>query len=102
MVETLEQLKIILENKTRFVKLVTDEVLVIFKKKKADLESELVGLNFVKIDDCFDYLLNIKTYQYTIEEMNKLYAESTRTTQELTELKKLSIVDMYRSDLLNL
>ena len=99
MVETLEQLKIILENKARFVKLVTDEELVIFKKKKADLESELTGLNFVKIDGCFDYLLGIKTYQYTLEEMKKLYDESTRTSRELTELKKTSIVSMYKSDL---
>ena len=99
MVENMEKLKVILENKARFVRMVTDESLVVFKKKKCDLERELEGLNFVKIDESFDYLLGIKTYQYTLEEMEKLYAESERTTRELGELRGTSILDMYRSDL---
>ena len=99
MVETMEKLKIVLENKARFVKMVTDEELVVFKKKKSDLEHELEELNFVKIDATFDYLLGIKTYQYTLEEMKKLYDESAHISRELVELKKTSIVDMYRSDL---
>ena len=79
--------------------MVTEEELVVFKKKKADLEKELVKLDFVKIDDCFDYLLGIKTYQYTLEEMEKLYTEAQRIVTELQQLKKTSVVEMYRSDL---
>jgi DNA topoisomerase-2 len=99
MVETTEKLKIVLENKARFVKMVTDEELVVFKKKKSDIEHELEELNFVKIDESFDYLLGIKTYQYTLEEIEKLYAESIKTSQELDKLRDTSILDMYRSDL---
>jgi DNA topoisomerase-2 len=99
MVENLEKLKIILENKARFVKMVTDEELVVFKKRKSDLEREIKGLNFVKIDESFDYLLGIKTYQYTLEEMEKLYTESERIARELGDLRGTSILDMYRSDL---
>ena len=99
MVENMEKLKAVLENKARFVKMVTDEELVVFKKKKVDLEQELVNLNFVKIDESFDYLLSIKTYQYTLEEMDKLYAEASKVVTELQQLKGTSVIDMYKSDL---
>ena len=99
MVESLEKLQVVLENKARFVRMVTDEELVVFKKKKVDLVEELIELNFVKIDDCFDYLLNIKTYQYTMEEMEKLYTEAHKVIAELKNLKNTSVVSMYRSDL---
>ena len=99
LVDTMEKLKVTLDNKARFVRMVTEEELVIFKKKRNDLEQELAALKFVKIDESFDYLLGIKTYQYTLEEMEKLYTESQRISEELAELKKTSIVDMYRTDL---
>lgn len=100
MVETMEGIKIALENKARFVRMVTSEELVIFRKKRDVLVSELKALNFVMIDDSFDYLLNIKTYQYTLEEMEKLYSEAEKIVSELDALRKKSVIDMYCEDLI--
>jgi DNA topoisomerase-2 len=81
--------------------MVVEGDLVVFKKKRADLEQELTQLKFIKIDDTYDYLLGIKTYQYTLEEITKLYTEAQKIVQEIVDLQKTPVVEMYRTDLHN-
>jgi DNA topoisomerase-2 len=101
LLDNMEKLKVVLDNKAKFVRMVVEGDLVVFKKKRAELEQELTQLKFIKIDDTYDYLLGIKTYQYTLEEITKLYAEAQKIVQELVDLRKTPVVEMYRTDLLN-
>lgn len=85
-------------NMAKFVDMVINEKITIFKRKKTDLENEL-SKNFIKIDDSFDYLLNIKTYQYTIESVNKLMEERDKMCKDLEMINKLTVNEMWLNDI---
>jgi DNA topoisomerase-2 len=98
MIRTLEQKVKKNTNMAKFVDMVINEKLVVFKKKKQDLETEMQSL-FDKIDDSFDYLLNIKTYQYTHEAVAALNTETAQLTEELEKMRGISCNDMWKMDL---
>jgi DNA topoisomerase-2 len=87
-----------LENMSRFVDAVINEKIVVFKRKKSELEAE-ISKTFDKIDDSYDYLLNIKTYQYTKEAVQALNEETGKTKKELEDLNATSHLDMWKMDL---
>jgi len=99
LIKTLEHQTVVASNKAKFVKMVVQGDLIVFKRKRADLEKELAGI-FPKIDESFDYLLNIKTYQYTEEAIEKLNKEASDAETELVELKKVGVVDMWKTDII--
>ena len=101
LIETLTQEVERISNKAKFIQMVVDDELVIFKKKKAVLEKELEKL-FPKIDESFDYLLNIKTYQYTEDAIEEMKKEVGTKTVELEKLKKTTILSMWQSDILKI
>ncbi len=98
MIQTLKQKHNKLTNMAKFVNMVINDKLVVFKKKKSDLENEMEPL-FDKIDNSFDYLLNIKTYQYTQEAVIALNNDTNNISKELVTLKDITIVDMWNTDL---
>jgi len=87
-----------LENMSRFVDAVINEKIVVFKRKKSELETE-ISKTFDKIDNSYDYLLNIKTYQYTKEAVQALNEETDKTKKELEDLNATSHLDMWKTDL---
>jgi DNA topoisomerase-2 len=89
-----------LDNKARFIQMVVNDEIVIFKRKKADLESELTVKNFAKVNDSYNYLLDIKTYQYTEEAIAKMMGDIETIKTNLTTLSKTSITDMWKSDII--
>jgi DNA topoisomerase-2 len=90
----------LLTNKARFVQMVVDDQIVIFKRKKTELEKELNTKNFAKFDGTYNYLLDIKTYQYTIEAITKMNNDTTTIQNKLDTLSKTTIIDMWKSDIL--
>ena len=65
----------------------------------SDLEHEM-GKIFDKIDNSYEYLLNIKTYQYTRRSCTKyLREETTKSRIELDTLQQMSHIDMWKRDL---
>ena len=87
-----------LENMSRFVDMVIHEKLIVFKRKRSELESEIEKM-FNKIDGSYDYLLNIKTYQYTLEAVQSLREDTIKTKTELDILQNTNHIDMWKSDL---
>ena len=90
-----------MENMSKFVDMVIHEKLIVFKRKRSDLEHE-IGKIFDKIDNSYDYLLNIKTYQYTHEAVQSLREETEKIKKELELLQNMSHIDMWKSDLKNI
>jgi DNA topoisomerase-2 len=86
------------KNMSKFVDMVINEKLVVFKKKKQDLEDEMRPL-FDTIGDTFDYLLHIKTYQYTKEAVQALNDETSKMKEQLGEMRLTSLTDMWKMDL---
>jgi DNA topoisomerase-2 len=97
MIESLTQKALVLSNKAKFVRQVVDGDLIIFKRKKSSLEEELM-----RKFGAFDYLLDIKTYQYTEEAIAKLTKESAEALEQLEQLKKTKIVDLWKVDIKNM
>jgi DNA topoisomerase-2 len=87
-----------LENMSRFVDAVINERIVVFKRKKSELESE-ISKSYDKIDGSYDYLLNIKTYQYTKEAVQSLNDDTNTIKKELETLNATSHLTMWKSDL---
>ena len=97
MIENLTKRALVLSNKAKFVRQVVDGDLIIFKRKKTSLEEELM-----RKFGAFDYLLEIKTYQYTEEAILKLTKESAQALEELEELKKTRVLDLWKADIKNM
>src|SRR5210317_828575 len=87
--------------KSKFVTMVIEGQIVVFKRKKDDLERQLAGI-FPKINGNFDYLLNIKTVQYTEECVRELLKESKQAREELEIMKGTSHIDMWKMDIKNM
>ena len=100
LVKELSNSEIEIRNKAEFVRQVVNDEFIIFKRKKIDIESELDQKKFDKINEKYDYLLNIKTHQYTEEEIEKLNKESKTITEELKTLNSTPHVSMWKTDVL--
>ena len=60
------------------------------------------GKNVPKINGTYDYLLNIKTVQYTEECVRELLKESKQAREGLEIMKKTSHIDMWKMDIKNM
>ena len=98
MIDVLEKKMKKNSNMSRFVDMVINDKLVVFKRKKQALEDEMETL-FDKLNDSFDYLLHIKTYQYTQEAVLALNEETAHMGAELEALRGTTLIDMWKMDL---
>ena len=87
-----------LENMSKFIDMVIHEKLIVFKRKRVELEREMEKI-FDKIDGSYEYLLNIKTYQYTDEAIQSIREETSKSRIELDTLQQMSHIDMWKRDL---
>jgi DNA topoisomerase-2 len=81
--------------------MVIEGKLVVFKRKKQDLEKEMSAV-FPKIDGNWDYLLNIKTVEYTEERVKALMDEARQANVELERMLKTSHITMWKTDIKNM
>lgn len=84
--------------RAQFVKRVIDGDIVVFKRKKQDLEEELSAM-FPKVDDSFDYLLHTKTVDYTEERVAALFKEWEDLNEEVKTLQATGYLDMWKTDI---
>jgi DNA topoisomerase-2 len=72
--------------------------IIVFRRKKQELENQLSGL-FPRIGGTYDYLLNIKTVQYTDESVRELLKESEQAKNELEIMRATTYVSMWENDI---
>ncbi len=84
--------------RAQFVKRVIDGDIVVFKRKKQDLEEELSAM-FPRVDDSFDYLLHTKTVDYTEERVAALFKEWEDLNEEVKTLQATGYLDMWKTDI---
>ena len=89
-------------NKARFVRMVVGGDLIVFKRKRADIDTDLARHKFQKYQGNYEYLMNIKTSQYTEESIDRLNKEEAEKKAQVVELEKLSFKDMWVNDLKNI
>lgn len=95
----LEDRTSIAQEKYRFIKMVTNDELSINKRKKAEIENDLVKHNFLRVDNKFDYLLNMNITSLTHERMLELKAAADQMISDLKVHMKLTPNDLWAADL---
>ena len=101
LIKVLEAKSTMCDYKSRFVSMVINGEIIVFRRKKQELENQLSTL-FPQINGSWDYLLNIKTVQYTEESVRELLAQSKQAKKELEIMKSTSPMTMWKDDIKNL
>jgi DNA topoisomerase-2 len=98
LIKVLETKSKMCEYKSRFVMMVINGDIIVFRRKKQELENQLSGL-FPRIGGTYDYLLNIKTVQYTDESVRELLKESEQAKNELEIMRATTYASMWENDI---
>ena len=101
LIKALEAKSKMCDYKSKFVTMVISGDIVVFRRKKKELETQLTGL-FPLINGNHDYLLNIKTVQYTDESVRDLLTQSKQAKTELGVMKSTSPISMWKNDIKNI
>ncbi len=100
LVDTLKNSLESLQVKADFIEKVICGTIEIFRKSKAQIQE---SMKTHKIPEKFwEDCLNVKTYQYTNEEIEKLNRQISENRTELRLIEETTIADMWKNDLLAL
>ena len=101
LIKVLEAKAQMCDYKSRFVSMVINGDIIVFRRKKQELENQLSGL-FPQIGGTYDYLLNIRTVQYTDESVRELLKESEQAKKDLEIMKSTTAMNMWKNDIKNM
>jgi DNA topoisomerase-2 len=101
LIDVLEKKAEICGHKSKFVSMVIEGKLVVFKRKKVELENEMSS-TFPKIDGSWDYLLNTRTVEYTEERVKALMEDAKQAKEDLERMLKTSHITMWKNDIKNM
>jgi DNA topoisomerase-2 len=101
LIDVLEKRAEMCSLKSKFVTMVIEGRLVVFKRKKAELEKEMAAM-FPKMDGNWDYLLNTRTVEYTEERVKALMDEAQQAIVDLECMLKTSHITMWKTDIKNI
>ena len=97
MMETLTERLELVNTKARFIQLVISGNIVIFKRTKVQIESDLKKHQIQ--EKFWDDLFNIKTYQYTQDEIDKMNTQIDQMKAELNKITVTTVCDMCKYDI---
>ena len=100
--KNLKEKNIKLENTIKFLKLFIAEKIKINKVPLDKIITSLEANKIVKLDDSYNYILNIPIYKLSKEEMDKLAATSKELKDDIKLVSDTTIEKMWHSDLLEL
>ena len=100
------------ETKMRFIESVIDEKIQVYKKSKQSIIDALKSFEFPFYEDnCivdyedkeitseYNYLLNLSVYSFTLEKVEELKESILKNRNDLDELEKKDIKDIWREEL---
>ena len=90
------------EIKMKFIKLVINDEIIIYKNKKENIVNKLVEHDFPKIDKSYNYLLNLPLTQFTLEKIQELQEIIDNLTEQFNTLSNKDIKDIWSNELLAL
>ena len=103
----------LLEINMKFINFVIDEKIKVYKQTKLSIIDSLKSFQFPfyennklidfnenkSIQSEYNYLLNMSIYHFTLEKINEIQNKITNKSNELNELKNISIKDMWIHEL---
>ena len=99
MIETMERELKLLTERMKFIIMVIEERIVVFRRSKADITSDIEKHNFDKINDNYNHLLDIKIHAFTEDKINELQNKTDTLNDTLTKLKNTSSQRLWANDL---
>ena len=95
----LERDRKILFNKMKFINYILKDELVLKNKKRAEIEEKMIELGIVKMDDSFNYLLNMSLLSLSNEKLNELKEIYNQKKTEIETLTNTTIKQLWLKDL---
>jgi DNA topoisomerase-2 len=90
---------LVISNKIRFIIDVIEGHILIMNKKMKEIEDKLEERGFDRFEDSYNYLLQMPIYQLTAEKKEKLEKEVAKLKEEIENLEKTSIIDIWENEL---
>lgn len=85
--------------KMKFITLVIQDDIIIYKNKKENIINKLVEHEFPLIDNNYNYLLNLPITQFTHEKISDLQSIIDKLNDEFTTLSNKNIKDIWLDEL---
>lgn len=95
----MERKVLMLSNKARFIRENIEEIISIRNVPKAKVEGILIERHYDKVDDKYDYLLEMPMYWLTKEKYEQLLKDVEQLQQQLEALKQTTIEIEWTKDL---
>ena len=89
----------VLENKIKFLTDVINGDVVVMKAKKKDIVKTLEDKEYLKVQDSYDYLLNISIYNLTEDKLLDLNNTLKKKYKDYEDYKNKSISEIWLEDL---
>ena len=97
LVDKIKKELIIIESKVKFVKAIVNEELLVFKRKKQDITSDIKKMNLYENPN-YDYLMNMPIHTFTEETIDKLEKEYKTRQEEYNVIENTTIKDLWKQD----
>lgn len=99
MLKTMQSEFSLLDNKIRFIKMIVENKLVVFKRKKQDIIDDLKKHKFPLVDKTYDYLMGIKLYLLTEESIADFEAKKENLLTLIKNLESKTVTDLWTKDI---
>jgi DNA topoisomerase-2 len=87
------------KNKLKFVKYIIEDKIIINKKSKQDIKSQLEEFKFNEVDGSYNYLLNMPIYSLGHEKLKELVGKINELTNKYKKLDSSKPEDIWLDDL---
>jgi DNA topoisomerase-2 len=102
LIETLEQRALVARNKSRFVKAVATQKLVLGSMEESALCELFRSKAFAEVEGNFDYLLNMGARSFTSDRAAALQATAEAAEAEAQRMRETTAQELWREDLARL
>jgi len=89
----------ILQNKIKFIDMIVNEELIVFKQVKKIIIEKLKFHKFNTVDKNFDYLLDMKIHFLTDDQIKKFEKDKNEIEKKITDLDKQSNINMWKKEI---
>ena len=92
----------ILKEKARFIQSILDKEIIIERKKKKEIETQLKENDFQLINDNYDYLLGMNLWSLSDDKIKELNSNIKKLEKEYKDLDKLPEKQIWLNELKDL
>lgn len=89
----------LVSSKLRFVNDIIEDKIEVFRKKLEYINKQLEEHEYIKIDDSYKYLTDMKIHSFSEETISELTIKQTEVNKKLNKIKKYTLKDFWLEDL---